>query len=265
MMSEHGCLNLSADKSAIAYAFGRAATHYDKHAKLQRDVVEKLLQKLPLCLTGMRILDVGCGTGYFTEKLLARGAQVVALDLSSQMLQQARLRCQARATYCLGDAEALPFAEHHFDYVVSSLALQWCSDLSVPATELLRVCKQGGEVLFSTLAEGSLFELKEAWQCVDQHQHVKEFISENAINIALAQANGNRYQVDSIKMTYWYDSAFSLMKDLKGIGATQLDGRSQGLTKRSALIKVEHAYQSLFQDNLKLPATYRVCLGLIKK
>ncbi|WP_040890169.1 malonyl-ACP O-methyltransferase BioC [Vibrio ezurae] len=264
-MSEHSGLNLTADKLAIASAFGRAATHYDKHAQLQRDVVEKLLQKLPPCLIGVSILDVGCGTGYLTQKLIERGATVTALDLSEKMLEQARRRCQDSASYCVGDAESLPFADADFDYVVSSLALQWCNDLSVPATELLRVCKSGGEVLFSTLADGSLFELKEAWKCVDHYPHVKEFISDKAINIALAQANGNCYQVDSITMTYWYDSAFSLMKDLKGIGATQLDGRSQGLTKRSTLMQVEQAYQSLFQDDLKLPATYRVCLGLIKK
>ncbi|CAM2886446.1 malonyl-ACP O-methyltransferase BioC [Vibrio rarus] len=257
--------NISAEKRAIAQAFGRAAIDYDKHAQFQRDVVEEMLLYLPRNLSQCHILDVGCGTGYFTQQLIARGATVVALDLSEQMLTQARLRCQQHASYCLGDAEHIPFADSQFDYVVSSLALQWCKELTVPIAELQRVVKPGGRALFSTLAEGSLFELKQAWARVDQYQHVKQFLSENSIKIALAQARCKRHQVRYIPMTYWYDSAFNLMKDLKGIGATQIGGRSQGLTKRSTLLKVEQAYQDLYPNNFRLPATYRVCLGLIKK
>lgn len=261
----NGALISTPEKQAIASAFGRAAPSYDQHAQFQRDVVDKLLQRLPVSLIGKRILDVGCGTGYLTEKLIQRGATVVALDLSDKMLEQARLRCGELATYYLGDAEALPFDDDSFDYVVSSLALQWCDDLSVPIRDMKRVCKVGGHVLFSTLAEGSLDELKQAWSYVDQYQHVREFVTQKAIKIALAQSNCDGSQVDLAKMTYWYRSAFELMKDLKGIGATQIGGRSHGLTKKSSLVKVEQVYQKLFQTNLKLPATYQVCLGLIKK
>ncbi|MEZ9302310.1 malonyl-[acyl-carrier protein] O-methyltransferase BioC [Vibrio breoganii] len=264
-MGSNGVLIATPEKQAIASAFGRAASNYDQHAQFQRDVVEKLLERLPASLIGKQILDVGCGTGYLTEKLLQRGAEVVALDLSDKMLDQARLRCGKQVTYYLGDAEALPFADDSFDYVVSSLALQWCEDLSVPIRESKRVCKVGGHVLFSTLVEGSLYELKQAWSYVDQYQHVKQFVSEKAIKIALAQSKCDGSQVDLAKMTYWYHSAFELMKDLKGIGATQIGGRSQGLTKKSSLVKLEQVYQQLFQTNLKLPATYQVCLGLIKK
>ncbi|OBT15990.1 malonyl-[acyl-carrier protein] O-methyltransferase BioC [Vibrio sp. UCD-FRSSP16_10] len=258
-------VDVTAHKLAIADAFGRAAGHYDKHAQFQRDVVDTLLSDLPLCLSGYRILDVGCGTGYFTEQLILRGASVVALDLSEKMLDQARLRCADKATYCIGDAESLPFADEEFDVAVSSLALQWCVDLSVPLSELLRVIKPTGSALFSTLVDGSLFELRKAWSAVDQYQHVKQFIEQNQVNIALAQAGSQSYHLDYKLMTYWYDSAFDLMKDLKGIGATQIGGRSQGLTKKSTLLKVEQAYQDLFQHHLRLPATYRVCLGRINK
>lgn len=264
-MGSNEVLIATPEKQAIANAFGRAAASYDQHARFQRDVANKLLERLPLSLVGQQVLDVGCGTGYLTEKLLQRGAEVVALDLSDKMLDQARLRCGDQVTYYVGDAEALPFTDDSFDYVVSSLALQWCEDLSIPIRELKRVCKGGGHVLFSTLAEGSLYELKQAWSFVDQYQHVKQFVSEKAIKIALAQSKCDGSQVDLAKMTYWYRSAFELMKDLKGIGATQIGGRSHGLTKKSALVEVELVYQQLFQTNLKLPATYQVCLGLIKK
>lgn len=49
------CVELK-DKSAIAQAFGKAAAHYDQHAAFQRDVGLRLLQKMPSCLKGLRVL-----------------------------------------------------------------------------------------------------------------------------------------------------------------------------------------------------------------
>lgn len=57
--------NVHQDKEAIASSFGKAADTYDKHAAFQRDVGHRLLEKLPSDLTNKRVLDLGCGTGYF--------------------------------------------------------------------------------------------------------------------------------------------------------------------------------------------------------
>lgn len=255
----------SSDKESIAAAFSKAAPSYDRHAHFQRQVVHRLLAQLPEDLFGCKVLDVGCGTGYFSKHLIARGAKVVCLDLSKKMLEQARFRCGDAAQYCLADAEAIPYSEGEFDYVVSSLALQWCADLTLPLAELHRVCKVGGQVVWSTLADGSLSELKDAWHQVDDHQHVKTFLSEKQIKIALAQTGGESYQVNFLNIIVWYSNALGLMKDLKGIGATSLDSRASGLTKRSALVKVDKAYKTFFTINQLLPATYRVCLGIISK
>ncbi|WP_261833435.1 malonyl-ACP O-methyltransferase BioC [Vibrio ishigakensis] len=256
---------LAQNKIEIAEAFGRAAMNYDRHAEFQRDVVERLLDYLPDDLSGIKALDVGSGTGYFAEKLLQRGAEVTCLDISSAMLSQAEQRLGASAQYCLADAESIPFDDNDFDLVVSSLAVQWCDDLTKPLIEMQRVCAFGGRVLFSTLAEGSLFELKQAWRCIDDYQHVNTFLSEKQIKFALAQSSTSHYRIDFPKITLWYTSALQLMRDLKGIGATRVSGRSAGLTKPSILSRVDGHYRELFQQNQQLPATYRVCLGIIDK
>ena len=69
--------SLHQNKHAIASSFGKAADTYDKHAAFQRDVGHRLLDKLPKNLTGLRVLDLGCGTGYFSQLLQQRGADVV--------------------------------------------------------------------------------------------------------------------------------------------------------------------------------------------
>lgn len=252
------------DKSAIAEAFGKAAKTYDAHAAFQRDVGHRLLQNIPNDLSGKTILDVGCGTGYFSQQLSLRGAKVICLDLSKGMLDAAHQRCgDFGFTYQLGDADSLPLKNDSVDMVFSSLALQWCNDLAVPLREMRRVVKQNGLICFSTLLDGSLHELKQAWMKIDSYQHVNDFIGFNQVKIALAQSGCTNHSLDLPTITVWYDTAFSLMRDLKGIGANHVSGRAQGLTRRKSLIQVEQAYQELKNQHGLLPATYQVCLGVI--
>ncbi|MEZ9417734.1 class I SAM-dependent methyltransferase, partial [Vibrio sp. 10N.286.49.E1] len=89
--------------------------------------------KLPNDLSGLKVLDLGCGTGYFSEQMMKRGAEVVCADLSIGMLKKAKQRCgKSVSLYQQADAEQLPFQDGCFDVVFSSLALQWCDDLSLP-------------------------------------------------------------------------------------------------------------------------------------
>ncbi|EKO3677683.1 malonyl-ACP O-methyltransferase BioC [Vibrio metschnikovii] len=255
-----------ATKKAIAQAFSKAASHYDQHAAFQRDVGQRLLDTLPKQLVDWQVLDLGCGTGYFAQQLRSRGATVVCADLSSAMLYQAKQRCgHYRMHYVQLDAEALPFKAAHFDLVFSSLALQWCEDLVVPLQEIHRILKPQGQARFSTLLFGSLTELAQAWQKVDVHQHVKRFADVNKINLALAQSDFAQYHLDLPAITVWYESAYQLMRDLKGIGATHIHGRSQGLTGRHTLAQVEQAYQQFAGQQGLLPATYQVCLGVLHR
>ncbi len=252
------------DKKAIATSFGKAAETYDKHAAFQRDVGHRLLDKLPGDLSGKRVLDLGCGTGYFSALLQKRGAELVCVDISQEMINKARQRCEKdRITFVLADAENLPFEEHSFDYVFSSLALQWCSDLSYPLKEIRRILKEGGKGFFSTLTDGSLYELRESWKKIDAYQHVNNFITINQVKIALAQSQCHNHHLDLSAITVWYDAAFSVMRDLKGIGANHVSGRSSALTSRRTLIAVERAYQEFKNDKGLLPASYQVCFGVI--
>jgi magnesium-protoporphyrin O-methyltransferase len=87
-----------------------------------RDEMRKtLLSYLPQDLTGVRVLDAGCGTGMLAQDLAIRGADVVAIDLSPQLVDVARERTprylQRRITYLAGDMTS---PDHgRFDYAVA--------------------------------------------------------------------------------------------------------------------------------------------------
>jgi len=116
--------------------------------ELERDLVLDMLAPRP----GERILDAGCGTGVFTAALLAAGAAVVGLDLSSPMLARARADLAGAAFHPLrGDLTRLPLADAVFDKVLSVTALEFIADGAAAMRELFRVTRPGGRVVVATL------------------------------------------------------------------------------------------------------------------
>ena len=100
-------------------------------------------------VAGPRILDAGCGPGFLTRDLLDKGAaELAAFDISPAMIEVARERVGARARLFVADmAQPLPWpANGHFDLVVSSLAIDYVRDWSVPLSEFRRVLKPGGRL-----------------------------------------------------------------------------------------------------------------------
>lgn len=114
------------NKQAVASAFSRAAGSYDAAAALQRDVGERLLG-MGSAHPGERLLDAGCGTGYFSRLWRERGKQVTALDLAPGMLDVARQR-QAAHHYLLGDIEQVPLPTRRW---TSVSAAWWCSGAAI--------------------------------------------------------------------------------------------------------------------------------------
>jgi len=89
---------------------------------------------------GMRILDLGCGDGALTEKLIQAGGEVVAVDASASMVQAARaLGLDARVM----SGEALEF-DNEFDLVFSNAALHWMTDADAVIAGVHRALVKGG-------------------------------------------------------------------------------------------------------------------------
>ena len=99
-----------------------------------------------------RILDLGCGTGRFSEALAARfNADVIGLDPSQKMLELAREKQRDdRVQYQLGSAESIPLPSASVDLVFMSMSLHHFADMTVAARECRRVLRSNGCVVIRT-------------------------------------------------------------------------------------------------------------------
>lgn len=114
---------------------------------LERPALQALV---PSPLTGAVVLDAGCGAGALCRWLLDEGAEVVGLDLSPRMVDEAVRRCDGRGTFLVADlADPLDLASDSVDGITCSLALHYLEDWGPTLTSFARVLKVGGWVVLS--------------------------------------------------------------------------------------------------------------------
>ena len=98
---------------------------------------------------GMTVLELGCGTGYFTRELARSGADVVAIDVSPELLKVARANTSApNVQYQIQNAYALSYSERVFDSVVGSSVLHHL-EIKEALRDIYRVLKPGGTIYFT--------------------------------------------------------------------------------------------------------------------
>ncbi|GAE33068.1 class I SAM-dependent methyltransferase [Halalkalibacter akibai] len=142
-------------RDQVKNAFNQLANSYEHHVdqtSLYNSQYERpaMLQQIPIDLTNRKGLDAGCAAGWYTEQLLARGADVVAIDVSPKMIEATKRRIGTKAeAFCLDLAGMLPFQKNNFDFIVSSLTLHYIEDWEPVFQEWNRVLKPGGSLLFS--------------------------------------------------------------------------------------------------------------------
>jgi len=110
--------------------------------------------------SGQRVLDIAAGTGNASLHAAARGAQVVASDLTPSLLEAGRERAEAQGLeleWTEADAEHLPFPDEDFDVVMSCIGAMFAPHHQLVADEMVRVCKPGGTIgLLSWTPEGMI-------------------------------------------------------------------------------------------------------------
>jgi malonyl-CoA O-methyltransferase len=231
-------------RALIARAFGRAASHYDRHADLQRQVADQLLSLLEPEFTVTTMVDLGCGTGYCSSKLREKfpAGELLALDIALPMLLTTKQHGLDDCALVCADIQALPLRANQFDLVVSNLTIQWCPRIEALFAELFRITQPGAKILLSTFGPATLREVKTAWARIDNYVHVNEFVSAATL-IQQAEAAGFLCNHGTTLIQRPYASMHAVGKELKGLGAYNMNSeQAQGFTSRKALARAEQIF-----------------------
>jgi ubiquinone/menaquinone biosynthesis C-methylase UbiE len=124
------------------------AGDFGKIAHYTADAAAEFVDRLNL-ERGARVLDVACGTGNLAIPAARKGAAVTGVDISPNLLEQARHRAAEEglaATFDEGDAEQLPYADASFDVVMTMFGAMFAPRPELVARELARVCRPGGTI-----------------------------------------------------------------------------------------------------------------------
>jgi ubiquinone/menaquinone biosynthesis C-methylase UbiE len=142
-------------KQQVAAHWGRRAAHFDEdfghsiRTEAERAAWDRILD---IALTGraaLDALDAGCGTGFLSLELAARGHRVTGIDCAPAMLAEARRKAAERGAVIRfeeADAEQLPFAAGSFDLVISRHVLWTLPHPEAAIDEWIRVLRAGGRL-----------------------------------------------------------------------------------------------------------------------
>jgi len=252
------------DRVQLRQKRDRAAAGFAAHSFLLDEVSVRLAERLDDIKRSFPLtVDLGCHDGRLANEIASRNGieTLVQCDLSPGMV--ARAPGQYRM---VADEEWLPFASERLDLVISALSLHWVNDLPGALIQIRRALRPDGLFLGAILGGDSLSELRQALTAAESEleggvsPRVAPFIEIRDLGGLLQRAGFALPVVDCDTVTVTYSDALALMRDLRGMGESNiLRQRKTGFSRRTTLLAAAARYQEMFGNaDGRIPATFQV-------
>lgn len=263
------------DKEKLKRRFSRSAKNYDKYANVQKKMGSCLIDNLADYSIGeknkiKRILEIGCGTGYLTQKLADRypGADITAVDIAPGMIDLAtsNIKYDNVAFICADIEEA--YLNDNYDLIISSATFQWLNEFEKTVGKLIGLLSENGILCFSTFGQHTFKELHEAF---DRAKHIldiqddaspgQSFYSLSDLGQTLlslvGQLNKDALSVHSFESyeSEYFDCCIDFLNSVKKIGANKSQ-RGKNAHSPGLIEKVIEVYDNDYSADDKVVATY---------
>jgi len=106
------------------------------------------------------LLEIGSGTGHWTEYFSRKGFKVMGIDTSQNMLKYAIKKKNLKSEFLLADAQHLPFNDQSFTIVVAITTLEFIANYKIALEEMNRCTKKGGKIIIGALNKYSFMGIK---------------------------------------------------------------------------------------------------------
>ncbi|CAM4382788.1 MAG: Malonyl-[acyl-carrier protein] O-methyltransferase [Legionellaceae bacterium] len=255
------------DIRKIIHHFNQAAETYPTVSILQKEVGLQLIQRLSFIkIEPKTILDLGCGTGFFTPylKKCFPNATIISLDIAFNMLTMAKKKAKwfSKPSLICAASGNLPFSNHSIDFIFCNQVFHWDTAIQKTLLELKRILTPNGLLLFSTLGPDTLKELRFCWQEIDSYQHIHTFLDMHDIGDMLVQTGFYDPVMDSQYMTLAYKDIHTLFHELKANGASNASlYQNPSLSGKNKLANCSQKYENFRTAENRLPATFEILFG----
>jgi len=253
------------DRALLRQRRERARPGYDGFAFLEQAIADRLADRLlDINRQFPRAVEIGARSG-------ALGAAVRATGRVEHLVQGDLAPGWARARSADGpavafDEECLPFGNGRLDAVLSNLALHWVNDLPGALAQIRRALRPDGLFLAAVLGGETLVELRDAMTAAEVEvtgglsPRVSPFADVRDLGGLLQRAGFALPVVDSETLTVTYETAFHLMRDLKGMGESNLVlERSRTPATRRLFTRMAEIYAEKFAaEDGRIPARFQV-------
>ena len=252
------------DRRLLRERRARAASGLTAHDFLLTEVAERLADRLSDIARRFPVaLDLGARDGILARMLLGRGGIETLIQSDASLVTARRLQGGAAL---VADEELLPFKEQCFDAVLSNLALHWVNDLPGALTQIRSSLKPDGLFLAALFGTGTLQELRTALMEAELAEtggaspRVSPFADLRDAAGLLQRAGFALPVADVDTVTVTYGDFFALLRDLRGMGETNLLlDRLKHPTRRTVFARAAAIYQDRFADaEGRLPATFQI-------
>ena len=251
------------DRILLARNLDRAAPGAAAHDFLLKRVADDFAERLSIVKRAFgRALVIDAYHGVLGRRLreMPNVGEMIEAGISPALLAQ----CDGPAV--VADAEALPFAEASLDLVVSGLSLHLANDLPGALVQLRRALKPDGLLLAAILGGNTLVELKQAWLAAEAEvsggasPRVAPFADVRALGGLLQRAGFALPVADADIVNVTYQSPLALMRELKGMGASNmLVGRRSIPVTRGLVARASDIYRDRFAlPDGRVAATFEI-------
>ncbi|WP_419874681.1 malonyl-ACP O-methyltransferase BioC [Candidatus Pristimantibacillus sp. PTI5] len=275
--------------AAIQRQFNRSsAGSYDAHALVQRNMANRLAESLQEGEFGVGkdwsdILEIGCGTGALTERLVNdwSAASITALDIAPAMIKAAEQRLLMNTPNQSGNSQVAPIRvsflqadvetwapdapRASFDLIVSSACFQWLSDPKQTLGHLRRMLRAGGMLVFATFGPDTFHELHTSFDDaylatgMQPQRHGLSFRPAEQWDSLLRETGFSNLRYEHSIQTEKYDSVRDFLFSVKAMGASASEAVSKsGLNSRRLFANMYKAYEEQFGLDGGIAASYEL-------
>ena len=251
------------DRALLQSRRNRMADAVERHDFLLSRVADDIAERIAVIHRDFACAaNVGAHHGLVSRKLrgIAKVGNIIDVDSADRML------ARSDGPIVVADEEALPFAPESLDLVVSGLSLHLVNDLPGSLVQIRRALKPDGLLLAALLGGETLKELREAWLIAEDEimggasPRVAPFADVRDLGGLLQRAGFALPVADSDVVTVRYASALDLMREIKGMGASNmLTARRRVPVTRRLLLRAAQVYTERFAEaDGRIPATFEI-------